>query len=63
VNKIILDAGRAIGVKLTNGKEYYAKKIVSNATRWDTFEKLLPPDLSPAAKKNGKNAIKNPPVS
>jgi prolycopene isomerase len=42
VAEIILDAGRAIGVKLTNGKEYYAKKIVSNATRWDTFEKLLP---------------------
>ena len=26
-----------VGVKLSNGREIFAKKIVSNATRWDTF--------------------------
>jgi prolycopene isomerase len=42
VTNIITDRGRAVGVKLANGKTFYAKKIVSNATRWDTFEQLLP---------------------
>jgi len=61
VNKIILDAGRAIGVKLTNGKEYYAKKIVSNATRWDTFEKLLPPESLPRSEKNWQKRYQKSP--
>lgn len=42
VTQILTEQGKAIGVKLANGKEYFAKRIVSNATRWDTFEKLLP---------------------
>lgn len=42
VTEILLDKGKAVGVKLANGKIYQAKRIVSNATRWDTFEKLLP---------------------
>lgn len=61
VNKIILDAGRAIGVKLTNGKEYYAKKIVSNATRWDTFEKLLPPESLPGSEKKWQKRYQKSP--
>ena len=44
MKEIILEGGKAVGVKLINGKEYRAKRIVSNATRWDTFEKLLPSD-------------------
>ncbi len=42
VNKILLENKRAVGVKLTTGEEYFARRIVSNATRWDTFDKLLP---------------------
>ena len=61
VNKIILDAGRAIGVRLTNGKEYYAKKIVSNATRWDTFEKLLPPESLPGSEKKWQKRYQKSP--
>ncbi|TRT81914.1 MAG: carotene isomerase, partial [Microcystis aeruginosa Ma_AC_P_19900807_S299] len=61
VTKIILDAGRAIGVRLTNGKEYYAKKIVSNATRWDTFEKLLPPESLPRSEKNWQKRYQKSP--
>lgn len=26
-----------VGVKLSDGREFYAKTIISNATRWDTF--------------------------
>jgi prolycopene isomerase len=47
VTEIIIENGQAVGVKLFNGKEYRAKRIVSNATRWDTFEKLLPKDKMP----------------
>lgn len=26
-----------VGVRLSDGREFFAKTIVSNATRWDTF--------------------------
>lgn len=42
VTKIITERGKAVGVELANGKTLRAKRIVSNATRWDTFEQLLP---------------------
>lgn len=32
---------RACGVRLADGREFRAKAVVSNATRWDTFEKML----------------------
>jgi len=47
VSKILMDRNRAIGVRLATGEEYYAKRIVSNSTRWDTFSKLLPPETMP----------------
>ena len=47
VTQIILERGRAVGVRLADGKEYRASRIVSNATRWDTFGKLLPSDKTP----------------
>ncbi|EAZ89618.1 carotenoid isomerase [Crocosphaera chwakensis] len=47
VTNILMEKDRAIGVRLANGKEYRAKRIVSNATRWDTFEKLLPSSRMP----------------
>jgi prolycopene isomerase len=47
VTKIILEHGQAVGVKLADNTEYRAKKIVSNATRWDTFGKLIPPEHTP----------------
>lgn len=42
VTEIICEGGKATGVRLASGKVYRARRIVSNATRWDTFEKLLP---------------------
>ncbi|HIK37894.1 MAG: carotene isomerase [Geminocystis sp.] len=41
VSEILVQYGQAVGVRLANGKEYYGERIVSNATRWDTFDKLL----------------------
>jgi prolycopene isomerase len=32
---------RACGVRLADGREFRARSVVSNATRWDTFERLL----------------------
>ena len=37
VTEILVERNKAIGVKLSNGEKIYAKKIVSNSTRWDTF--------------------------
>ena len=42
VKEILIENGKAVGVKLADNTEYRAKKVVSNATRWDTFGKLLP---------------------
>lgn len=42
VTEIILERGRAVGVRLADNTEYRAKRIISNATRWDTFGKLIP---------------------
>lgn len=41
VTSIITEQGKAIGVRLSDGRKFYAKTIISNATRWDTFGKLL----------------------
>lgn len=41
VTNIILQNEKAVGVKLADGREFFAKTIISNATRWDTFGKLL----------------------
>ncbi|KAH7294487.1 hypothetical protein KP509_27G002800 [Ceratopteris richardii] len=41
VKKILMKDSKAVGVKLATGQEIFAKVVVSNATRWDTFEKLL----------------------
>ncbi|MEI1372956.1 carotene isomerase [Nostoc sp. UHCC 0926] len=47
VTKILTEQGKAVGVQLANGKLYRGKRIVSNATRWDTFEQLLPAEVMP----------------
>jgi prolycopene isomerase len=47
VTKILIEKGRAVGVKLANGQIYRGKRIVSNTTRWDTFEKLIPVEKMP----------------
>ncbi|XP_062212971.1 prolycopene isomerase 1, chloroplastic isoform X2 [Phragmites australis] len=47
VKKILIENGRAVGVKLQSGQVVRAKKaVVSNASMWDTLD-LLPPDVVP----------------
>ncbi len=37
VTRILIDKNKAIGVELSSGEIIYCRKVVSNATRWDTF--------------------------
>ena len=37
VTDVIIEAGQAVGVRLADGEELFARRVVSNATRWDTF--------------------------
>ncbi len=61
VQQIIIENNQAIGVELTNGKIYYGKKIVSNATRWDTFNKLISSEkMPPSEQKWQKRYQKSP---
>jgi prolycopene isomerase len=61
VTKIITEGGKAVGLELANGKIYRAKRIVSNATRWDTFEKLLPPETMPSAEQKWQQKYQKSP--
>ncbi|MBD1858549.1 MULTISPECIES: carotenoid isomerase [Leptolyngbya] len=47
VTEILIENNRAVGVKLASGETFRAKRVVSNATRWDTFDKLLPASQKP----------------
>lgn len=49
VDRILVEAGRVKGVKLRSGEVIAAPIVISNATIWDTYGKLLlPEDLPPA---------------
>ncbi|XP_021804866.1 prolycopene isomerase, chloroplastic [Prunus avium] len=52
VTSIIVDQGRAVGVRLSDGREFFAKTIISNATRWNTFGTLLKGDDVPKEEEN-----------
>ena len=40
VTKVLIENGQAVGVRLADGETIRARRVVSNATRWDTFETL-----------------------
>ncbi|WP_269622597.1 carotenoid isomerase [Prochlorococcus marinus] len=67
VTNVLLKDKRAIGVKLANGEKLYAKTIISNATRWNTFggdgikEPLIPSKDVPTAEKKWNNRYKASP--
>jgi prolycopene isomerase len=42
VEQILIDGGKAVGVRLSGGEEVRARAVVSNATVWDTFDRLVP---------------------
>ncbi|KGG11101.1 Carotenoid cis-trans isomerase [Prochlorococcus sp. SS52] len=67
VVKIILEGNKAIGVKLANGEQIYARTIISNATRWDTFggedvkEPLIEQSKTPSAELKWRNRYQTSP--
>lgn len=43
VEQVVMQGGRAAGMKLKNGRTIRARRaVVSNASVWDTVEQLLP---------------------
>lgn len=48
VEQILLDSGKVCGVKLQNEQVIKAPIVISNATIWDTYNKLLLPEDLPA---------------
>ncbi|KAG0598860.1 hypothetical protein M758_12G106400 [Ceratodon purpureus] len=61
VTQILTKDGKAVGVQLSNGKSLYAKTVISNATRWDTFEKLLKAEDMPQEEKNFQKLYRKSP--
>jgi prolycopene isomerase len=51
----------AIAVKLSNGEILTAKRVISNATRWDTFEHLLKDEPLPAGEQRWQQRYKRSP--
>jgi prolycopene isomerase len=41
VTSVIIENGSAVGVRLSDGSEVRARAVISNATVWDTFSKLV----------------------
>jgi phytoene dehydrogenase-like protein len=49
VEQILIQSGKVTGVKLKKGEIINAPVVISNATLWDTYTKLLrPEDLPPS---------------
>jgi prolycopene isomerase len=48
VTEILTEQGRAVGVRLASGQTRYARRIISNATRWDTFGSLVKQPAPPS---------------
>jgi prolycopene isomerase len=61
VTRILTENHRAVGVELATGEVFRAKRIVSNSTRWDTFEKLLPVQEMPLAEKQWQERYQKSP--
>ncbi|MFW6359999.1 MAG: phytoene desaturase family protein [Chroococcales cyanobacterium] len=47
VDKILVESGKVKGIRLQTGEEIYAPIVISNATVWDTYGKLLQPEDIP----------------
>ncbi len=49
VEQILVSSGKVVGVKLQNGEILKAPTVISNASMWDTYTKLLDPQDLPAS--------------
>jgi prolycopene isomerase len=65
VTKVVLDgegpAARAVGVELASGEQIRARRVVSNATRWDTFGGLVDAAHTPKAETTWRRRYKPSP--
>jgi len=61
VTKVLLENGQAVGVRLSGGEEIRARRVVSNATRWDTFGGLIEEQHTPAAERTWRRRYKPSP--
>lgn len=48
VDRVRVEGGRAVGVRLTDGREYRAGEVVCNVTPTQLYQRLLEPDVVPA---------------
>lgn len=55
------EAARAVGVRLADGRVFRGKTVVSNATRWDTFEGMIGEDKLPESEKLFRQRYKKAP--
>ena len=61
VTEVLLENGQAVGVKLASGEEIRARRVVSNATRWDTFGQLVDAEHTPKAETTWRRRYKPSP--
>ncbi len=61
VTKVLLEDGKAVGVRLADGEEIRARRVVSNATRWDTFGGLIEAQEIPAQEHTWRRRYKASP--
>ncbi|PSP19035.1 MAG: carotene isomerase [Cyanobacteria bacterium QS_8_64_29] len=61
VRAILTQGDQAAGVRLSTGEEFRARRVISNATRWDTFEKLLPAEGMPRAERRWRQRYRKSP--
>ena len=60
IEEILVESGKVIGVKLRKGEIIKAPVVISNATIWDTYGKLLRPEDLPSSYR--KQALETPAV-
>ena len=61
VTKVLLEGDKAVGVQLAGGAAIHAERIISNATRWDTFGQLIDAAHTPAAERTWRRRYKPSP--
>lgn len=46
VDEILIENGKAVGVRLQDGTQIFAERVVANATVWNIYRKLIRPEHS-----------------
>jgi prolycopene isomerase len=61
VTRILGSDRQATGVQLASGEQLTAHKVISNATRWDTFQHLWPVDHLPSSEQRWQQRYQQSP--